>query len=199
MEYPLNDTWCVYFHAKNSDKNYSDNTSKLIEINNVKDFWGTFNNIPKPTDMFSEPGALNKVLKRTGETPGAISLFRKKSFPTWEDPTNIKGFEWSLRKYKDFEQFNDIWTTLIIKSVSENFEHSEILNGVRIVDSTIDYKIMYRIELWFSDKKFKEFFETKIKDILEVPHYTKLLYREHSTLKETRHTKEQPGTLNFDN
>jgi hypothetical protein len=189
MEYPLNDTWLLYFHAKDTNKNYSENTTKLIEFNNIKDFWGTFNNIPKPTDMFSEPYALNKKLKRTGETPGALSLFRKTSYPTWEDHTNVKGFEWSIRKYKDFEQMNELWLNVLVKTVGENFEHSEILNGVRFVDSTIDGKIIYRIELWFSDKKYKEFFETKIKDILEIPQYTKLLYREHSTLKENRPQK----------
>ena len=63
-------------------------------------------------------------------------------------------------------------------TIGENFDNSNILNGIRIVDSTINYKIMYRIELWFSDKEYKEYFETKIKDILEIPLYTKLLYRE---------------------
>lgn len=185
-EYPLNDIWCIYFHAKDSKKKYSENTTKLIEINTIKDFWGSFNNIPKPTDMFSEHGAYHKILKATGEVPGAISLFRKSSYPTWEDPTNSKGFEWSIRKYKDFDQINNLWLNVIVKTVGENFQHSDILNGVRIVDSTIDYKIIYRIELWFSDKKYKEYFETKIKDILQIPIYTKLLYREHSSLKETK-------------
>lgn len=197
MDYRLNDTWCVYFHAKNLNKNYSDNTTKLIEFDNIEYFWRTFNNIPKPTDMFSEPYNYKKTLKRTGEVPGAISLFRKNSYPTWEDPTNIKGFEWSIRKYKDFDQLNYIWKILIVKTVGEDFDHSEILNGVRIVDSTIDFKIMYRVELWFSNKKYKEYFETKIKEILEVPLYTKLLYREHSTLKEIRqNNKEKLPKLN---
>jgi hypothetical protein len=186
LNFPLNDTWCVYFHAKDSKKKYADNTAKLIEIDNVKDFWGTFNNIPKPTDMFSEPYVPQKVLKRTGEIPNAISLFRKHSYPTWEDNSNMKGFEWSIRKYKDFNEVNDLWKNLIAIVVGENYEHSEILNGVRVVDCTIDNKIMYRIEIWFSNKKFKEYFESKIKELLKLPTYTKLLYREHSTLKENR-------------
>lgn len=190
MEYPLNDTWCVYLHVKNINKNYSENTQKLMEFNNIEYFWRTFNNIPKPTHMFSEPGVYKKILKSTGEVPGAISLFRKNSYPTWEDSTNIKGFEWSIRKYKDFDQINSLWEILTVKTVGENFDHSEILNGIRIVDSTIDYKIMYRVELWFSDKKYKEYFETKIKEILEVPPYTKLLFRDHSSLKETRQKNE---------
>ena len=197
MEYPLNDSWCVYFHAKNNNKNYSNNTTKLIEFNNIEYFWRTFNNIPEPTKMFSEPGIYKKILKSTGEVPGAISLFRKNSYPTWEDPTNIKGFEWSIRIYKDFQQINNQWINLLMKIVGENFDHSEILNGVRIVDCTIDYKIMYRIELWFSNKKYKEYFETKIKEILELPPYAKLLYREHSTLKETRYIKESLPDINL--
>jgi len=184
MDYPLKDTWCVYFHAKNSGKNYSDNTTKLIEINNIKDFWGTFNNIPKPSQMFSENGINQKVLKRTGEIPNAISLFRKNSYPSWEDNTNANGFEWSIRKYKDFQEVNDLWINLIAIAVGDFYEHSEILNGVRVVDSTIENKMMYRVEIWFSNKKFKEYFETKLKEMLELPKYTKLLYREHSTLKE---------------
>lgn len=186
-EYKFNDVWCVYFHAKNNNKSYAENTKKLIEFDNIEDFWKIFNNIPIPTQMFSEYG-VKKVLKSTKETPAAISLFRKNSYPTWEDESNVKGFEWSLRKYKDFDYMNILWNLVIMKVVGENFEHSNILNGVRIVDCTIDNKIMYRIEVWFSDKKFKEYFETKIKDILEVPSYTKLLYREHSTLKESRNS-----------
>ena len=184
MEYPLNDTWCVYFHAKDSKKKYSDNTAKLIEVSDIKNFWGTFNNIPKPSDMFSEPGRLHKILKRTGETPAAMSLFRKNSYPTWEDSTNFDGYEWSIKKYKQFDQVNDMWFNLIAWVVSEDYDNSETLNGIRIVDCTIDNKVMYRIELWFSDKTFKNYFDKKIKDILNMPQHCKLLYREHSTLKE---------------
>ena len=185
-DFKLNDTWCVYFHAKDSSKKYADNTTKLIEINNINDFWSTFNYIPKPTDMFTEFGIPQKVLKSTNQIPNAISLFRKHSYPTWEDTSNINGFEWSIRKYKDFYEVNDLWLNLISICVGENYEHSEILNGVRVVDSTIENKIMYRIEIWFSNKTFKEYFETKIKELLKLPLYTKLLYREHSTLKENK-------------
>ena len=153
----LNDTWTVYFHAKNSQKKYNDNTERLIEFNTIEDFWRIFNNIPQPTDMFSQPGP-KKILKRTGEVPGAISVFRSNSYPTWEHETNFKGFEWSLRKYKDFYEFNTLWISLLLIIIGENFNHSEILKGVRIVDCTVDYKIMYRIECWFSDKKIQIIF-----------------------------------------
>jgi len=186
MNFSLNDTWTLYFHAKNLEKKYNDNTSKVIEINNIGTFWGALNHLPKPTEMFSEPGKYNKIVKRTGETPAALSLFRKNSYPTWEHLTNQNGFEWSLKKYKDFNLINDLWINLLVKTIGENFEHSELLNGVRIVDCSIDYKIIYRIEFWFSDKTFKDYFESKVKEFLELPNNIKLLYRDHSTLKESR-------------
>ena len=184
-EHKLNDEWCIYFHIKNIKKSYAENTIKLIEFDTIKNFWNIFNNIPKPSNMFSELN-LKKKIKGTNDIPGGISVFRKNSFPSWENHTNINGFEWSIRKYKDFEEINNLWKLVLINIIGENFEYSEILNGARIVDSSIDNKIIYRIEIWFSDKKFKEYFECKIKDILNLPHYTKLLYREHSTLKEIR-------------
>lgn len=186
MNYPLNDSWNFYFHAKNSDKKYSENTTKLITVSDIKDFWGTVNNIPCPTDMFSEPHALNKQLKRTGEKPAAISLFRVNSYPTWEDPTNTNGYELSMRKIKDLYSVNEQWNNIMALVVGENFEHSEILNGVRIVDCTIDDKIMYRIEFWFSDKLHKDYFENKIKQSLNIPKFIKLMYRDHCSLKETK-------------
>ncbi len=114
MQNLLNDKWVVYFHAKNSQKKYNDNTEKLIEFDTIEYFWRTFNNIPKPTDMFTSEYGVKKKLKRTGETPNAISLFRSNSYPTWEHETNINGFEWSLRKYKNFEEFDNFRITLRI-------------------------------------------------------------------------------------
>lgn len=189
-DYPLNDTWDVYFHAKNINRNYNDNTSKLISIDTIKLMWQTINNIPCPTDMFSEPHALHKILKRTGEVPGAISIFRSSSYPTWEHETNKNGYELSMRKIKDLYSINDQWKYIILFILNENFEHSEILNGIRIVDCTIDAKIMYRIECWFSCKQYKEYFEEIIKVQLSVPKFIKLMYRDHCTLKETKKTKE---------
>jgi len=180
----LNDKWVVYFHSKNTTKLYNDNTLKLIEIDNIATFWGTFNNIPKPTQMFYD-GVNAKILKSTGETPGAISFFRKNVFPAWEDKYNIDGFEWSIKRFND-KNIDNMWINLLVSIIGGEFEHSEILNGVRIVDCSYEYKIIYRIEFWFSDMKYKNNFETIIKKILNVPNNTKLLFREHNVLKEKR-------------
>lgn len=187
MDLVLNDIWSLYFHAKNFSKKYNDNTTRLTYIKTIKHFWETFNTLPKPTEMFSTPGLQRgayKILKRTGEIPGSISLFRSHSEPTWEHPTNCNGFEWSIRRFQDLTGIDDIWKNILVIVVGENYEHSDILNGVRIVDCTIDDKIMYRIEFWFSNKKYKDYFEVNLKNIFEIPLYTKLIYRDHYCLKE---------------
>jgi hypothetical protein len=180
---PLHRTWTLFFHAKNRDKKYSSNQTKLIDISDIKTFWGTFNNIPKPTLMFSD-GKTDKIIKRTGETPNALSFFSKGIEPCWEDVKNSTGAEWSIRKFKDVSDVDVIWINLLVDIVSENFDHSENINGVRIVDCTRETQIMYRIELWFDDTSLNSYFESKLKELTRLPNYTKLLYREHKSVKE---------------
>ena len=52
MELSFNDIWILYFHAKDKTKKYNDNTTKIYEIKTFGDFWGTFNNIPTPYQIF---------------------------------------------------------------------------------------------------------------------------------------------------
>ena len=184
MDSLFNNSWILYFHAKDKTKNYSDNTTFIINIKTIKDFWGTFNNFPKPTEMFSD-GINIKRVKHTGETPNALSFFKENSYPSWEHESNINGFEWSIRKFKDLRDINSLWEKLLVCIVSENFEYSEIINGVRIVDCTIENKLMYRFEIWFNNKNYKDYYESKIKELLSLPQHTKMLYRDHSAVKET--------------
>ena len=104
------------------------------EINNIKDFWGTFNNIPKPTQMFSEPGIYKKVLKTTGEVPGAISLFRKNSYPTWEDPKNCDGgcFSFKVLNKNVPSVWKDLSYVLTGETVSNDSKFQERVTGITI-------------------------------------------------------------------
>lgn len=179
----LNDKWTLYFHAKNSSKKYNDNTTNLINILTIEDFWNTINYMPKIDQIFSD-GKYVKKLKSTNEIPNALSLFRHNSYPTWEDKTNINGFEWSLRRFKDTNELDSIWKNLTTFVISENFGNSEFINGVRIVDSTIDNRIMFRFEVWISNKKYIQYFEDILRDIFNVKKNVKLLFRDHSTVRE---------------
>ena len=181
----LNREWTLYFHAKNQGKKYADNKEKLIDIPDIHTFWGTMNNMPTPSQMFSDGTGVKKILKRTGQTPNALSFFVKGIDPSWEDPKNINGGEWSIRKFKEVVCVDELWQNLLVNLIGETFENSEHVNGVRVVDCTRGDAVMYRIEIWFDSTKYNVFFEKKIKEICGLPNHSKLLYRDHSSVKET--------------
>jgi len=181
----LNDSWNLYFHAKNNLKKYADNTTLIYNISSIKSLWEVYNNFPQPLELFSEYNTFQKKIKKTNEIPNAISIFRNNSYPQWEHNTNKKGYEWSMRKQKNIQDSNYIWLNLILTILGEAFENSELINGIRIVDCSIESKIIYRYEVWISEKKYKEYFENLIKNILKTPNYIRLIYRDHCTLKET--------------
>ena len=189
MDLSLNDIWILYFHAKDKTKKYSDNTTKIYEIDTFGNFWGTFNNIPTPYQIFLNYNKNRKLLKincAEGVTPAAYSFFRKSSYPTWEDDSNKHGFEWSIKIFKDLDSIDELWLDSLLTLVCENFDYSEKINGIRIVDCSIDnLRISYRFEIWFNDKKFKNYFEENINDIFKIFKCNqKLIYRDHQVLKE---------------
>jgi len=124
----LKQTWCLYLHYKDLGKMYNDNIEKLIEIPDIQTFWGTYNNIPKTYEIFSD-GINIKKIKRTNATPCAYSFFRSNVFPCWEDPMNNKGFEISIRNNYNFNLFQEQWLNSILNLISGN-EELECINGI---------------------------------------------------------------------
>ena len=72
----LKDTWSLYLHYKDLGKMYNDNIEKLMEISDIKTFWGTYNNIPRIWELFSDGNSIKKI-KRTGATPLCLFFFQK--------------------------------------------------------------------------------------------------------------------------
>ena len=177
----LNNTWTLFFHEKNNNKVYNNNTIKLIDINTIADFWGTYNNIPEPSKMFFD-GINHKKVKSLNATPNALSFFKKDIYPAWEDPNNVNGFEFSI-KYYYIQSINEFWKNTLITVINEDYESSDYLNGVRIVDCSVYNRVIYRLEFWFNDKKNKNIIENDIKNVFYLNN-CKLLYRDHNTLKE---------------
>lgn len=183
MNTQLNRNWTLFFHAKDKTKNYDDNTIFIININTIKDFWGTFNNTPKPSELFYD-GKILKGLKLNGTiyVPNAFSFFEKGVKPSWDDPNNIYGAEWSIRKFNELEEISNMWMIALTDLLSESFKYSQHIKGIRIVDSTLPGKPMYRLEYWFDSLEFSEQISSYIKSLFNIK--TNLLYREHSTTKE---------------
>ena len=178
----LKDTWSLYLHYKNLGKLYNDNIEKLIDIPDIKTFWETYNNIPTISEIFSD-GIRVKKIKRTGATPCAYSFFKRNIFPCWEDPMNNNGFELSIRNNYNFNMFQEQWLNSLLQLISGN-EKLDCINGIRVVDCTKGKSVLYRMEFWVSDEKFK----TEVEDILKSELFSLnkyiLMYRSHVNIKE---------------
>lgn len=178
----LKDKWSLYLHYKDLGKMYNDNIEKLIDISDIQTFWGTYNNIPKIYEIFSD-GINSKKIKRTNATPCAYSFFKKDVFPCWEDPMNNKGFEISIRNNYNFILFQEQWLNSILNLISGN-EELECINGIRVVDCTKGKSVLYRMEFWVSDEKYKSKVEEILKsDLFSLNKYI-LMYRSHLNIKE---------------
>lgn len=185
MEYEFNTSWTLYFHEKNTENDYIKNILKLIDINNIKDFWGTINNIPKPLEMFSENGC-RKILRINKEyyVPNAYSLFKSGFSPTWENTR--EGSEICL-KTNNLETVNYYFNELCMVVVCEADDILDNLTGIRVVDASYNHKNNYKLEIWFNNlcnfESIKEFLNSKIEINAK---NTKILYREHLNINETK-------------
>lgn len=184
----LKNNWVVYEHH-NSSLSYEQNTNKLITFNDLEYFWRYFNNYPSPQQIFYNlKYGKNKLLHPQREI-SSISLFKNEVYPKWEDPHNQDGGDLAIRSFKSLEELSQIWELFSVYCVGELFQNSSHVNGIRIVDSSIPTKKeLYRIELWFSDKKLKNQIETDLKTILKRHlniERVVFFYKEHSTATET--------------
>ena len=179
----LNRRWTLYFHSKDKTKNYDANTIKIMDISTIEDFWGCFNNTPLPCDLFYD-GHVQKALKLDGTIyiPNAWSFFEHGVKPTWDDPANINGAEWSVRKFNGLKDISGMWMTFLVDLIGETCDYSHHIKGIRIVDSTLPGKPMYRLEIWYDTIEVSDDIQSYIKQLLNIK--TNLLYRVHKNIKE---------------
>lgn len=179
----LNNKWTLYLHYKDLGKFYNDNLEKIIDISDIETFWRTFNNIPKIYEIFSDGVSIKKI-KRTNATPCAYSFFKDDIFPCWEDPNNRNGFEYSIKNGTDLKKLHTEWMECIIKLIGNKETILSHINGIRMVDCTKFYSVLYRMEIWVDNEKYKTEIEDFIKNEFNLGEY-KLLYRTHKNIKET--------------
>jgi hypothetical protein len=178
----LKNKWSLRLHYKDLGKLYNDNIEKLLDISDIRTFWCTYNNIPKIYELFSD-GINTKKIKRTNATPCAYSFFKDDIFPCWEDPMNNKGFELSIKNNYNFNMLQNQWLNSMLRLISGN-ESLECINGIRIVDCTKGKSVLYRMEFWINDEKFKDDVENILKSELFNLNKYNLMYRTHVNIKE---------------
>jgi len=185
--YPLKHTWVVYDHTKSDSDSYDSSTRKICEFDSVIKFWQIFNNYPLPSKLFNN-GSTRPLMNNKEIT--SISVFKKGILPKWEDPNNQKGAEVSKRKFnkkKPLEEIDINWLNLLMYCIGSNIDSS--VTGVRVVDSSSikknesndnsEFKLLYRIELWFDDISKREIIEEQFKNILNIEDPRMIYYKEH--------------------
>lgn len=180
--YPLENSWTLYFHEKNSEQIYIKNIIKIIEIKTISEFWGTINNIPMPIDLFSVNGK-TKILRINEDyyVPNAYSFFRSEMFPSWENTRD--GSEVCIKTHS-LEQINNYFNELMILCVSSNYNDIFTnLIGIRVVDASYGIKNNYKLELWFNDICNFDNIKNYLYSYLNTGS-NPILYREHLHMKE---------------
>ena len=180
-EYPLNRSWTIWEH-RSGGKNYQDNLSDIATINNVIQFWKYWIGIPRPSEFFYVKNETRLTLGQRDVI--GFSVFEKGVTPCWEDPKNINGGEWRIRKFKNFSELDNVWNDLVLMLIGENYDENLKIIGVRVVDSSNKEKnkALYNIEVWFEDTSK----QTEIEDLIKTfdIENTKFYYREHKTSHE---------------
>ena len=118
---------------------------KLCDFETVEEFWGYWNAIPKPSQIFFDGHSRKRFADRT---VSSFSIFKKGVKPEWEDDANKRGGEWFCRKRMDPAVLDEHWLHLVLGVVGETIDSGDEITGVRVVDKS-KRDIMYRIELWF--------------------------------------------------
>lgn len=191
QNYSFKNKWTLYNHIKSDKDSYEASTYKICEFDNIVQFWQVFNNYPLPSKLFNNGvnrPIMNCIHGKNEIT--SISVFRDDILPKWEDPNNKKGAEVSKRKFTKrniLHEIDENWIDIIIASIGCYFNSS--VTGVRVVDSSAykrnekginEFKVLYRIELWFDDTSKREIIEDQFKKLLCIEDPKAIYYKEHS-------------------
>jgi hypothetical protein len=180
-EHPLQNEWSVWEHRKaTAAGDYGSNMTKMCSFNTVEGFWRFLNFTPCPSDMFTTDQGSTKFNDRDVE---GISVFKKEVRPEWEDPKNMHGGEFFIRKTLSVAQLDQWWEDLLLGIIGETVDPTEVITGVRVVDKSTKGKVLYRLEVWFecnaeNDPQLVEQIKENISAALNIS--LKLDYRPHS-------------------
>ena len=117
MQYPLERSWTIwcsqYFTQKKGDLAVLSENRQIGEIENIATMWQYMNNIPQPL-RFAD---------------GNILIFQSQTVPTWEH--NKGGGRWMYSyELKPNEVINELWESLFLAVLGEQFENCESIVGI---------------------------------------------------------------------
>jgi hypothetical protein len=126
----LNDVWSVYFHDPNNTNWTHSSYIHMGEISTVDDFWNHHKNYINHA---------NKAM---------FFIMREHVFPSWDDPSNIRGGCLSIKVLKD--EMPKFWEDLCIRTLGEDVltdnvkDKWQLINGI----STSPKKHFCIVKIW---------------------------------------------------
>ncbi len=165
--------WESYI-AKETKLSYKDSMKNIFSWNDLITFFQFWNKYPgnEATKIFFDGNKIKYFFKEKFRI-SAMNIFVEGIRPEWEDPKNNGGkylqFEYQI-KLDDINIFSNrasnAWKKLALNTMSENFDGSNFINGIRFIDKTQFERgkiIMFRFEIWLN----KEINEENLKKLVE--------------------------------
>ena len=165
--------WESYI-AKETKLSYKDSMKNIFSWNDLITFFQFWNKYPgnEATKIFFDGNKIKYFFKEKFRI-SAMNIFVEGIRPEWEDPKNNGGkylqFEYQI-KLEDINKFSNrasnAWKKIALNTMSENFDGSNFINGIRFIDKTQFERgkiIMFRFEIWLN----KEINEENLKKLVE--------------------------------
>ena len=150
-EFKLAQNWTLWEQYDWKGKNYTETMSKVAWFGDLIKFWQVWNQIPHsdPNNFFSKledgkQAANFYEVKGTLQRVSSLAFFKTGVVPAWEDPRNRLGGDHFVKIDKDETLVKEIWNTVVLELVGNNFENADKICGLRVVDK-LDF---LKIELW---------------------------------------------------
>lgn len=158
--HPLQHTWVLWEQLSgdkkggaHSKEEWENLQKKVCSFSTVEDFFRYYKNLPPPSDVFYD-GKTRKRVGAVGEerTIESFSLFKDGVDVAWEDPANIRGGEWVIRKSMKPHELNTYWENLVYGLIGQTIENGDYITGARVVDKSnakgSGSGCIIRVELW---------------------------------------------------
>ena len=151
----LQDTWNFWAHRQSDSSSYKNNTLTIATVNTVEDFWRIFNNLPLPSTFFYDGNSRYSFQDKVGSvfSVTAFSMFKDGIHPSWEDPINKKGGDFSFRNFNDLLHLDQCWENCLLDCIGEHHKGTHSVVGVRVVDSSHKHRQMYKLEVWYKNRE----------------------------------------------
>ncbi|KDO18051.1 hypothetical protein SPRG_16575 [Saprolegnia parasitica CBS 223.65] len=145
----LESAWSIWELRDSSKSNYGENLHRLCTFSSVEEFWGYWNNIPKPSQVLND-GVVKK--KFTDRSVQSFAVFKDGIRPEWEDSANMSGGEWQLSIKLQAGPLDELWDKLVLGMIGETIDPTNEVTGARVVHKNKKDSHSYRFELWLRSR-----------------------------------------------